>query len=94
MKEEYLGIVRRMDDLGRICIPREVRERLGIEDGVPFEMLIVDGNIVLRKYVPFNEPADKIRDLIDEIKIKKLDLDNRATEKLFEAIDILRKENS
>jgi AbrB family looped-hinge helix DNA binding protein len=32
------GIVRRIDDLGRVVIPREIRQKLGIKDGEPFEI--------------------------------------------------------
>jgi len=46
------GIVRRIDDLGRICLPKELRRTLNIADGDPME-IFVDGNrIVLRKYHP------------------------------------------
>ena len=46
------GIVRRIDDLGRIVIPKELRRTFNIADGDPME-IFVDGNrIVLRKYHP------------------------------------------
>ena len=45
-----IGIVRRIDDLGRIVIPREIRERLHIEEGDPLEIFMEDDKIVLRKY--------------------------------------------
>lgn len=35
------GIVRRVDDLGRITIPRNVREMVGITDGMPMEISVV-----------------------------------------------------
>lgn len=34
------GIVRRVDDLGRICIPKEIRRQLGIKEGEPLEIFI------------------------------------------------------
>lgn len=44
------GIVRRLDDLGRIVIPKELRRTLHLLDGAPME-IAVDGNkIILRKY--------------------------------------------
>ena len=44
------GIIRRMGDLGRIVIPKEIRENLGIEEGTPMEIMVNDeGNIVLKK---------------------------------------------
>ena len=37
---ENRGIVRRVDDLGRIVIPKDMRRELGISDGDPMEMLM------------------------------------------------------
>lgn len=48
------GIVRNLDNLGRIVIPKEMRRVLSIEERDPIEILIEDDAIVLRKY----EPAD------------------------------------
>lgn len=50
------GIVRRIDDLGRIVIPKEIRRNLRIEDGAPFEMFLEDNRIVLQKYQ--QDPVD------------------------------------
>ena len=44
------GIVRRIDELGRVVIPREVRERFHIKDGDPLEIFTEGNKIVLRKY--------------------------------------------
>ncbi|GAA0774425.1 AbrB/MazE/SpoVT family DNA-binding domain-containing protein [Clostridium subterminale] len=47
-----IGIVRRVDDLGRIVIPKELRRSLCIEEGDPLE-IYVDGNqVILKKYEP------------------------------------------
>lgn len=46
------GIVRRVDDLGRIVIPKETRRMLEINEGDPLEIFTEDKNIVLRKYQP------------------------------------------
>lgn len=46
------GIIRRIDELGRIVIPREIRGTLHISEGDPLEIFIAsaDQEIVLRKY--------------------------------------------
>lgn len=50
------GIVRRLDDLGRIVIPKEVRQTLNIKAGAPLELFISKaGDIVFRKYTPLGE---------------------------------------
>jgi len=47
------GIVRRIDDLGRVVIPKEVRRTLRIREGDPMEVYIGDGGeIIFRKYSP------------------------------------------
>lgn len=46
------GIIRRIDGLGRIIIPKEIRENLGIEEGTPMEIMVNDeDDIVLKRYV-------------------------------------------
>lgn len=46
------GIVRRIDDLGRIVIPKELRRTLGIADGDPMEIFVDGERVILRKYQP------------------------------------------
>ena len=47
-----VGIVRQIDALGRIVIPKELRRTLDIADGDPLEMFIEDNTVILRKYQP------------------------------------------
>ncbi len=46
------GIVRKVDDLGRIVLPVELRRSLGIEVRDPIEIYVVDDAIMLRKHNP------------------------------------------
>ena len=47
------GEIRRTDDLGRVVIPKSIREELHIQVGEPLEIFISnDGCVVFRKYVP------------------------------------------
>lgn len=48
------GIVRRVDDLGRVVIPKEIRRTLRIKDGDALEIYIEDGSIIYRKYYPMD----------------------------------------
>ncbi|MGF7535360.1 AbrB/MazE/SpoVT family DNA-binding domain-containing protein [Bacillus mexicanus] len=52
MKE--LGLVRKVDDLGRIVVPVELRRNLGIDIKDPVEFFVDGNKIVLKKYVPKN----------------------------------------
>ncbi|AFS79376.1 stage V sporulation protein T [Gottschalkia acidurici 9a] len=50
------GIVRRIDDLGRVVIPKEIRRTLRIREGDPLEIFTDrEGEIILKKYSPINE---------------------------------------
>ncbi|MCL6456977.1 MAG: AbrB/MazE/SpoVT family DNA-binding domain-containing protein [Gorillibacterium sp.] len=51
------GIVRRIDDLGRIVIPKELRRTLGIKEGDPLEIGVDQDKIVLWKYLPSGTAA-------------------------------------
>lgn len=44
------GIVRRIDDLGRVVIPREIRRSLGIKEGDPLELYTVENGVCFRLY--------------------------------------------
>ena len=50
------GIVRRIDDLGRVVIPKEIRKTLRIREGDPLEIFTdKDGEVILKKYSPIGE---------------------------------------
>lgn len=50
------GIVRRIDDLGRVVIPKEIRRTLRIREGDPLEIFVSrEGEIILKKYSPISE---------------------------------------
>ncbi|APC46758.1 stage V sporulation protein T [Virgibacillus halodenitrificans] len=50
------GIVRRIDDLGRVVVPKEIRRTLRIREGDPLEIFVDrEGEVILKKYSPINE---------------------------------------
>ena len=53
------GIVRRVDDLGRIVIPKEIRRSMGIKEGEPLEIYLENDAVIFRRY-SYN--------LVDEVK--------------------------
>jgi len=62
-KEEYIlkatGIVRRIDDLGRVVIPKEIRRTMRIREGDPLEIFTEkDGEVIFKKYSPIGELGD------------------------------------
>lgn len=55
-KMKAIGIIRRIDDLGRVAIPKEIRREMGIKEGEPIEIYISKqtGEIILKKYEPMD----------------------------------------
>ncbi len=50
------GIVRRIDDLGRVVIPKEIRRTMRIREGDPLEIFTAsDGEVIFKKYSPIGE---------------------------------------
>ncbi|MGK8688679.1 AbrB/MazE/SpoVT family DNA-binding domain-containing protein [Bacillus cereus] len=48
------GIVRKVDELGRVVIPKELRDTLGIGIKSPLEIFVDNENIILKRYSPYN----------------------------------------
>jgi stage V sporulation protein T len=61
------GIVRRIDDLGRVVLPKELRKNFGIAEGDPVEIFTDKNTIILRKYNPACDYAERIRPIRDNI---------------------------
>lgn len=56
-KMKTISIVRRIDELGRIVIPKEIRRTLNIREDEPLEIFIEDKKIILQKYNPCEEES-------------------------------------
>ncbi len=48
------GIIRRIDELGRVVIPKELRKKLRIKEGDPLEIYTEENQMILRKYSPMS----------------------------------------
>lgn len=67
------GIVRKLDELGRITLPIELRRTLGVSERDPLEIFVDEGKIILQKYEPadiFNGNKDNLYDFCGK-KISK-----------------------
>ena len=63
------GIIRRVDDLGRIVIPKEIRRTLGVTDGTPMELFTDGKKLIVQKYIPeldFKQSVDDLRKVFYE----------------------------
>lgn len=62
------GIVRRIDELGRVVIPKEIRRTLRIREGDPLEIFTDrDGEVILKKYSPIGELSDFSKEYTESI---------------------------
>lgn len=62
------GIVRRIDDLGRIVIPKEIRKRMRVKEGDPLELCITeDGAVCFKPYQEQPLTNDEILNRFDEM---------------------------
>ena len=66
MKET--GVVRRLDELGRVVIPKEIRKRLKINNGDMVDIFVSNDKIVLQKYNPFSSDLLPISAMITAVK--------------------------
>jgi AbrB family transcriptional regulator (stage V sporulation protein T) len=84
------GLVRKLDDLGRVVIPMEIRRLNGWEAGTPLEMFTGDdGAFIVRK---FNPPTEEKNTVIKNlIKLQHLTDDPISLTAIKEAIDFVQK---
>ena len=81
------GIIRRMDDLGRVVIPKEIRRNFGIREGDPLEIFVENGYVCLRKYQP--ETITRILDDFKELKDYAFEYGGSAQEQRVENLRLL-----
>ena len=63
------GIVRRIDDLGRVVIPKEIRRTMRIREGDPLEIFTdKDGGLIFKKYSPIGELSDFAAQICDSLR--------------------------
>ncbi|WP_195958895.1 stage V sporulation protein T [Clostridium saudiense] len=63
------GIVRRIDDLGRVVIPKEIRRTLRIREGAPLEIFTDrEGGVILKKYSPIGELTDFSKEYAESLQ--------------------------
>lgn len=61
------GIVRRIDDLGRVMMPKEIRRTLRIREGDPLEIFVEDGCVIYKKYSVVKALGDFAKSYIDSL---------------------------
>lgn len=91
------GIVRNIDPLGRIVIPKEIRRTLGIREGDPMEIYIADGSVLFKRYYKNDQWTEKIAQLgnaiIQDTSIK-METRTLIVERLNALMDTFKDEKS
>lgn len=83
------GIVRRVDDLGRVVIPKEICRSLCIKEGDPVEIYLGEDNeIILEKYCP--DKAVKLIENLDNFTLDFLDVSTIKGQQIYSQIKILK----
>lgn len=77
------GIIRRIDDLGRVVIPRDIRQKMNIKEGDPLEISVEGNKVCFEKYIAPYEYADYITDIVQRM------VSDDATEISLKAISLL-----
>jgi len=60
------GIIRRIDDLGRVVIPKEIRRALKIEDGDPLEIFVEGDKVCFKVYSQAEQLKDELEEMLNE----------------------------
>ena len=69
------GLIRKLDNLGRIVIPIEIRKNMGIREGSSMEIIPDADGILIKKYVPDVSLYDKLIDLKNTLEFSEVDFD-------------------
>ena len=82
------GIVRNLDQLGRLVIPKETRKAFNLNDGDPIEMFTDGDKIILKKYNPGCHCCGNLEDLTDVLGLK---ICPKCLKEFKKAIDLIDK---
>lgn len=62
------GVIRRIDELHRVTIPKEMCRQLGLAEGAPLEIFLENDGIVMKKYVVADDIKIYVKEIEDMIK--------------------------
>lgn len=82
-----LGIVRKLDDLGRIVIPKEVRDSHGWGPGTPMELFMDKDSLVIRKHISVLGEQGQ---LLKELEAIAYTSPSKAKESIQKAMDFIK----
>lgn len=85
---KFLGIVRRTDQLGRLVIPKEIRDQQGWKPNTPMEMFLTDEGLLVREYGLTQEK----KDLIVQLQTLKEATENLEAREIYSrAVELIKR---
>ena len=73
------GIIRKVDELGRIVLPKDIRRSLNLKVGTPLEIFVKDNSLILKEYSQIQNLKDKALDIVECLN-KTLECDVLVTD--------------
>lgn len=84
------GIIRRIDDLGRVVVPRDMRRSFGLQEGTPLEVCATEEGILFKKYDPGITLMDIVKNLESALDDNYVELGVDATREIRLCISDLK----
>ena len=85
------GIVRRVDDLGRVVIPRDIRQSMGIREGEPMEIYLDKDAVIFRRYsYKLTAEVARVAELVEQNCNADAETLRLLTDKFLEISKILK----
>lgn len=78
------GIIRRIDDLGRVVIPKEIRRKCHIREGDPLEVFLEEDCVCFKKYFEEKDEIEGLRDAFKDLKNKAFEYGGSTQEQRVE----------
>jgi AbrB family looped-hinge helix DNA binding protein len=83
---ELIGIKRSVDDLGRVVLPREIRQKLRIREGTSLEIFATTDGVFLKKCYSDSDLSDMVQNLDEAVDVACVDLGVETTGNIREHI--------
>lgn len=81
-----LGIIRKLDELGRVVVPKEVRDTQGWGPKQPLEMFMKDESLIIRPYGK-EEEKQKVLEELDTLKAKLSGESNQTIQRVIDYVE-------
>ena len=90
------GFIRRIDDLGRVVIPKEIRRTLNIREGDPLEVYVDSNGVIPTPYEPWKDISNQVQDIrdryADSMGAKLTDTQSEIIQQMDNLVKLLKKE--